>query len=198
MGNEPLIGDRHDELRLVRRMAGGDRSAFDTFVATYTPVLVRYAQVHLRHHPEAMADVIQTTLVAAIERLESFRGEGPLGAWLVGICRFQVGTFLRRRQVRDRWATDGTIDLDQLEAPENLQSETLEQRELTATIHSTLDLLPPPYGDILEWKYLEELPVKTIAQRLELSPKAAESLLTRARRSFRRVFALSAGRSGES
>ena len=38
------------------------------------------------------------------------------------------------------------------------------------------------------WKYLEELPVATIARRLELSEKAAESLLTRARGAFREAF----------
>ena len=40
----------------------------------------------------------------------------------------------------------------------------------------------------LQWKYLDGLPVKEIARRLELAPKAAESLLTRARLAFRKSF----------
>ena len=51
-----------------------------------------------------------------------------------------------------------------------------------------LDQLPQHYGNALEWKYLEGLPVKEIASRLKLSPKAAESLLTRAREAFRECF----------
>lgn len=42
---------------------------------------------------------------------------------------------------------------------------------------------------ILEWKYLEGLPVSAIAARLKTTPKAAESLLTRAREAFRAGFA---------
>ena len=52
-----------------------------------------------------------------------------------------------------------------------------------------LDGLPARYGDALEWKYVEGLPVVEIAARLAVSPKAAESLLTRAREAFRDAFA---------
>ena len=38
---------------------------------------------------------------------------------------------------------------------------------------------------MLEWKYVDGLPVQEIAQRLAIGPKAAESLLTRAREAFR-------------
>ena len=41
------------------------------------------------------------------------------------------------------------------------------------------------YGDILEWKYVDGLSVADIAARLGVGPKAAESLLTRARNAFR-------------
>jgi RNA polymerase sigma factor (sigma-70 family) len=56
-------------------------------------------------------------------------------------------------------------------------------------VHAVLDRLPPRYGRALEWKYLEELSVKEIARRLEVGPKAAESLLTRARLAFRDAMA---------
>jgi DNA-directed RNA polymerase specialized sigma24 family protein len=57
-----------------------------------------------------------------------------------------------------------------------------------------LDHLSPHYGEegqALEWKYLDGLSVKEIAARLRLAPKAAESLLTRARRAFRDGFSTS-------
>lgn len=52
-----------------------------------------------------------------------------------------------------------------------------------------LDHLPPRYSHALEWKYLEDLSVHDIAARLQCTPKAAESLLTRARDAFRDAFA---------
>ena len=189
MGREPPSPGHFEDRALVRRMSSGDRAAFDTFVHRYTPVLMRYAQAHLSAHPEDIADIVQTTLVAAIERLETYRGEGALGAWVISICRFKIGTFRRRRQVRSSYAGEAPENLDRLESDQDSQSSELERRELTATVHSTLELLPPPYGDVLEWKYIEGLPVSTIAERLEVTAKAAESLLTRARNAFRRLFA---------
>jgi DNA-directed RNA polymerase specialized sigma24 family protein len=58
-----------------------------------------------------------------------------------------------------------------------------------ALVRLTLDQLPARYGDALEWKYVEGLSVKEIAVRLGVGPKAAESLLTRARQAFRDAFA---------
>ena len=43
----------------------------------------------------------------------------------------------------------------------------------------------------LEWKYAAGLSVREIAERLEISEKAAESLLTRARVVFREAFSVS-------
>jgi len=57
----------------------------------------------------------------------------------------------------------------------------------------TLDLLPGNYSDALEWKYIDGLSVVEIAERLRLSYKAAESLLTRARQAFREQYSLAAG-----
>ena len=52
----------------------------------------------------------------------------------------------------------------------------------------TLDHIPSLYGDVLEWKYIHGLSVKEIARRIGRGPKAAESLLTRAREAFRDGF----------
>jgi len=62
-----------------------------------------------------------------------------------------------------------------------------------SVIRAALDYLPAPYGDILEWKYLHDLPIAEIAGRLGRSPKAVESLLTRAREAFRETFSLLTG-----
>lgn len=76
--------------------------------------------------------------------------------------------------------------LDALAAPMSRGPEALaEQREVRQLVQAALDTLPEHYGDVLEWKYVEELSVAEIAARLEMGYKAAESLLTRARGAFR-------------
>jgi RNA polymerase sigma-70 factor (ECF subfamily) len=63
------------------------------------------------------------------------------------------------------------------------------RKESSLMVHTALDSLPPRYSQVLEMKYLDNLPVKEIADRMNLRPKAAESLLTRARNSFRKSYA---------
>ena len=48
-----------------------------------------------------------------------------------------------------------------------------------------MDALPDHYAEILERKYIDGLSVKEIADRMQIGAKAAESLLTRARKAFR-------------
>ncbi|MEM9599371.1 MAG: sigma-70 family RNA polymerase sigma factor [Acidobacteriota bacterium] len=188
---ETPIHDELGERRLLKALKRGDDAAFERFVAAYTPALWRYASGQLRGHGDAVPDVVQSTLAAAVERLDGFRGDGPLGAWLMGICRFQVATYWRRTEVRRRFGAEGEVDFDRVPSPEGSPSETLEEAERRARVHGTLDLLAPPYGDVLEWKYLLGLSVREIASRLGVSPKAAESTLTRARGAFRRLFGAS-------
>ena len=66
--------------------------------------------------------------------------------------------------------------------------------ELVRLIQAALDCLPGHYGDVLEWKYVDGLSVKEIAERLAIGPKAAESYLTRARGAFREAIAAISGR----
>jgi RNA polymerase sigma-70 factor (ECF subfamily) len=76
-----------------------------------------------------------------------------------------------------------------LEGPE----QQLERQDLARLVQLTLDYLPARYGDVLEWKYLQGLSMREIAERLDTTTKAVESLLTRARDAFRDGFATLSG-----
>ena len=60
--------------------------------------------------------------------------------------------------------------------------------EMSRLIQVALDRLPPRYGDVLEWKYVEGHSVKEIAARLDLGTEATQSLLARAKRAFADVY----------
>ena len=80
--------------------------------------------------------------------------------------------------------------LESLAAPAAEEPEAGTLREqLHRIVEATLDALPGHYGTALEWKYIDGLSVREIAVRLDLGEKAAESLLTRARESFREAIA---------
>ncbi len=186
--------ERQADRELVRRMVAGDEAAFETFCDDYIPILYRFATTRLRGAADLVPDVVQTTLCKAIAGLETFRGEAALTTWLCSCCRNEIAAHFRRAGKRG-----AEVELDE-EQPPALPAQTRAGtadadplqatlgRELAERVHEALDDLPPRYGKALEWKYLEELPVKEIARRLGVGPKAAESLLTRARLAFRRVY----------
>lgn len=175
------------EATLVRGMLAGDEMAFEQFADQYLPPLYRFAQRRVRD-PELVRDLVQATLCKALPRLGSFRGESGLSTWLCACCLNEIASHFRRLNragPQVEW-NEESIAADRSPEParESPEQELLSS-ERRALVHATLDELPPHYARALEWKYLDRLAVEEIARRLELSPKAAESLLTRARQAFR-------------
>ena len=190
-------GSRDREL--VERMLSGREEAFTEFFAGHFPRLFRFALARLGHDADSAEEVVQSTLCRAIDRLATYRGEAALFTWLCTLCRHEIAEWYRKRN--RALPAEGVEDWPEIrEALESLSSEPdrgpdgeLRRKELARLVQVVLDSLPHPYGDALEWKYLEETSVREIATRLGLTPKAAESMLTRARQAFREGFALLAG-----
>ena len=62
------------------------------------------------------------------------------------------------------------------------------KEELARFVRLTLDYLPDKYATALEMKYIRGCSVEEIGEHLAISPKAAESVLTRARTAFKEGF----------
>jgi RNA polymerase sigma-70 factor, ECF subfamily len=184
-----------DELELVSRALDGDREAFDRIMEHAAPALFRFASSRLARDRETTREIVQATLVKAVENLDSFRGESRLLSWMCGICRFEILAHFRqeRRDAAHQEVDEAVPRVRQaLVGAQGDRGDdpaaALERRQRTELVHLALDHLPARYARVLEWKYLEGLPVQEIAERLEVGPKAAESILTRARAAFRTAF----------
>jgi len=189
--------------RLVVRLLDGEEAAFQELFDGHFPSLYRFALRRVAGDHGMAEDAVQSTLLRAVEKLETYRGEAPLLSWLYTICRREAYALLRRggRGHESTLAEDSPevrAVIDSL--PASLASgpeAKLLDRDLKRLVEATLDALPPHYGDALDWKYLEGASVREIADRLGIGPKAAESLLTRARGAFRQVFSAMAGACAE-
>jgi RNA polymerase sigma-70 factor (ECF subfamily) len=188
-------GSWAEDRGLVRRMRAGDEAAFEEFYDSYFQALYRFALARLGQETELAKEIAQATICKAIEKLASYRGEAALFSWLCSICRFEIsGHFKRERRAppQSGLLEEGGALLEGLESlPASLDDPEcgLLRREVATLVHEALDHLPVHYGQVLEWKYTDGLPVKEMAERLGMTPKAVESLLTRARLAFREQFA---------
>jgi RNA polymerase sigma-70 factor, ECF subfamily len=189
------MGANHSDRFLVARLLRGDEQAFtDFFDASFAP-LFRFALPRLDADEDAAEELVQTTLVRAVRKLSTYRGEAALLTWLTTICRREIATYYeQRKKVPPMLGLAEDLPeiraaLESLGGDENL----LQRRETARLVQVVLDQLPFRYGDALEWKYLDGLSVAEIAGRLGLTPKAAESTLTRARNAFRDAFSAAYG-----
>ena len=185
-----------NDVDLARRLRAGEERAFDAFFAEYFPRVYRFARARLGGDEDAAEEVAQTTLIKALAKVGTYRGEAALFTWLCAVCRHEIDNWFSRtgRKASVSLSDDSPETRAVLEAIAALSGEDPEQEyhrsELSRLVHATIDHLPGRYGDALVWKYLEGRSVEEIGARLGLGYKAAESLLTRARQAFRESFAL--------
>jgi RNA polymerase sigma-70 factor, ECF subfamily len=132
-------------------------------------------------------EITQETWLVAVRRIGAFQpAQGSFQAWLRGIAAHCLRNHFRTRRrrpeqpIRDRdFAEPMLVDVHRQE-----------QAELIA---QALAELPDHYEAVLRAKYLDLLSVAAIAEEWQESPKAIESLLTRARQAFRSAYEKLAG-----
>ena len=166
------------EQALRRAVLAGEEYAWrrlyeETFAGLYAYVLWRCAGLRDRAD-----EVVQDTWLTAVRRLRSFDpSAGTFAGWVRGIAANLLRNHFRRERVCRMQPLDG----------EPL-AEMAVQRADSERIAVTLSALPEHYEAVLRAKYLDGRSVADIAAARDESPKAVESLLTRARQAFREVF----------
>lgn len=180
------------DLAIAQRILRGDEQAFRNLFDSFFPRLYRFALARAGGDHDVASDVVQQALCKGIERLDTYRGEAALYTWFCQICRHALLDHFRKSQ-RAHQVFELLEDEPHIrEVIEAIAAPLEEQPEMQAwhsdirrLVQATMDALPERYGDVLEWKYVDGMPVADIAARLEIGAKAAESLLTRARGAFR-------------
>lgn len=116
----------------------------------------------LRNRQDA-EDASQQVFTRAWRSREAYDVSRPMGAWLTGITRRVIADTFASRD-RDRQASDaGALALQREEAPQ--PTDGLIER---VVIQQSLDELGPPQDQVLRMAYAEDLPLKTIAEQLEM------------------------------
>ncbi|HEV8336584.1 MAG TPA: sigma-70 family RNA polymerase sigma factor [Candidatus Polarisedimenticolia bacterium] len=188
-----------EDRELVRRMLAGEEEAFSVFFEGHFARLYRFALARLGRDDDAAEDIVQSTLCKAIKELATYRGEAALFTWLCTFCRHEISAYYRRQgRLRPESLIEDSPEirsaLESLAAAADRSAEGEIQREQIARlVQVALDSLPASYGDVLEWKYIQGMSVRQVAERMEIGLKAAESLLTRAREAFRETFTVLLG-----
>jgi RNA polymerase sigma-70 factor (ECF subfamily) len=179
-----------EDRALVARMRAGDQRAFDEFFNANARRLLAFVSRRSTMDMASVEDVVQNSLVKAVNHLGSYRAEAALFTWLTEICRHELVDTHRKAVRRPTHVSidEGTTAsvVAELRIPAHMEPESLLETELhAAAVMRTLQLLPQHYARALEAKYGDGLAVEAIANLLGLSTAATQSVLSRAREAFR-------------
>jgi len=195
-------GRTSDDRFLTGRVLAGDEAAATELFERHVDALYEFVHYRLGGDRGLTEDVVQDTMLVALDRLRSFDGRSSLHTWICGIAKNKMRALRRKRRplLVEDLLEDADADIERILAEvdrEPLPEWVLERQETRELVGATLSSLPPDYRDVLVEKYVDERSVADIAGRLGKGHKAAESTLHRARLAFARIFQLLATRRGE-
>lgn len=178
-----------DDLSLVRRVAAGDESALEAFYARCADPLYAFICHHFDGASSDAEEIWQNTLLAGLQSLKGYSGRSRLFTWLCGIARHKIADQLRRRgQPVAAFSEMPPAQLAALIDAGPLPEEIIAQKDTRIRVVRALGTLPEDYRGALVARYADRCSVDEVARLLGTTYKAAESLLSRARRAFRTAF----------
>ena len=128
----------------------------------------------------------QETWLTAMSAIEQFAPDhGEFRGWLFGIAKKRVAMHYRRAAGRSEHAVDEKRDEAAIASGDVLPTDVVEHVERADAVRAALAELGEDARQVLVDKYVEALSVAEIAERVGKSPKAVESMLTRARQKLR-------------
>ncbi len=139
------------ERDFVMYVDSGDRVALGETLARVGPELRRIARYYVRQH-DVTEDLVQATILTAIERAETFDRSRRLVPWLTGILLNKIAA--QRRQTSRRFV-DIPDEEPRLEHGGRSPYQRAQSNELERLVEEALEQLPPRYREVLEM-YLRE------------------------------------------
>ena len=201
---EPMEPDAGD-LSLVRRVQGGDKTAFDTLVLKYQHRVLKLVQRFVRD-PHQAEDIAQEAFIKAYRALPSFRGDSAFYTWLY---RIAINTAKNALVSAKRRPVDYNLDMQDPEqyelhsklrypdTPEGL----LLTEEIRQTVNAAIEQLPEDLRTAIVLRELEGLSYEDIARTMDCPVGTVRSRIFRAReaidRRLRQVFDGGLGRDDE-
>lgn len=140
-----------------------------------------YAYLHYRcRNTSVSEDLTAETFMAAIESIRRGAVETVTTAWLVGIARHKLVDHWRRVERDER-------NLRAVEEPA-VEDDPWEAELDGFAARDVLERLGAQHRAALTLRYIDDLPVAEVAAALGRSIHATESVLVRARRTFRELY----------
>lgn len=179
-----------DEAELIDRLKKGDESAFRSIVDTRKDLVFNTA-LGLLQNVEDAEDVAQEVFIKVYESIHQFKGESAFSTWLYRIAVTKSLELIRSRKRKKRFAFITSIlgDNNELrhDPPEfHHPGVLLDNKERASTLFQSIAKLPENQRIAFTLHKVEGIPYQEIAEIMNLSVSAIESLIHRAKSNLKK------------
>ena len=201
-GNSGSLREILSDAEMVSALIDGDQRLFAELVDSWSPAMLRVAQIHVSNRQSA-EDVVQEAWMAALRGLTGFEGRGRLRSWVIGIV-FNLARKQGSREQRDRAdisiGAAPTVDPERFQGPGERYpggwrqfptpwpgpEDSAVQMEFISQVSAAIMRLPDRQRAVIELRDLHGYNGEEVAQILDLTAGNQRILLHRARATVRR------------
>jgi RNA polymerase sigma-70 factor (ECF subfamily) len=180
-----------NELELIQQLRAGDELAFKSLVATYQDMVYNTA-LGIVQNAEDAEDVAQEVFIQVYRSIDQFKGDARLSTWMYRITTTKALDHIRSRKRKKRFAFITSLfgpNDELIHEPVDFQHPgvTLDRKEQAALLFRMIEQLPDNQKVAFTLHKTEGLSYQEIADVMQLSVSAVESLLFRARQNLRKL-----------
>ena len=167
----------HDQLLIS--IAKGDKIAFQKLYDLFSDKVYNTAISYVQNKQDA-EEVTQDVFTRIFRYASSFKGNASVSTW---VYKITVNTALNhiKRKKRFSFMSLSPTEKSDFEHPGVI----LEQKENAKSLFKVIDTLPDNQKTAFILSFIEDLPRQEVADIMEISLKAVESLLQRAKKNLR-------------
>ncbi|MEH0152789.1 RNA polymerase sigma factor [Limibacter armeniacum] len=167
--------------QLIEAIAKGDTDALQNLYDRYAAKVYNTALSYVKNVPEA-EEITQDVFLKICKAAHKFEGNSTVSTW---IYRIAINTALSTVKRKKRFAFLQFGKEDTTYTDFEHPGVSMEKKEEAKMLYRVIDGLPDNQKTAFILSYIEELPRQEVADVMEISLKATESLLQRAKKSLR-------------
>lgn len=181
-----------NEEEIIALLKSGDHKAFEQLVKQYELKIYNTCLGFLQNETDA-EDVCQEVFISVFRSIQNFKGQSKLYTWMYRIAVTNSLEFLRAKKRKKRFAFVENIFGDK---SGEIKTEALnfyhpgiqlENKERAAILFQAIDQLPEKQKTAFILNKIDDLSYAEIAEVMNLSYSAVESVLFRAKQNLQKL-----------
>ncbi len=175
-----------NEKSLIERIKNGDARAKEELIRKYYPRIKNLVEMKLGRDNDQFDDIIHEVIVAVFEGISSRFDTSKsvsLGSYIYKITTNKISDLFKEKKKKSEFHAD--IDVESLIQMTDTEFK-LEQMELQQEIQQALYSLKKKYRTVLYLRYVEELSISQISEKIKLPPRRVSERIHYALRLLKR------------